>query len=176
MKRKRICRHCRDHFYPDPRSYRPTTSGKKVSTQRYCPKPECRAASHRSSNKIFWKKDDGIRSRNAVACRAWRKKNKAYWAQRREKDPVYTKGNREQQKRRDKQRRGDLANTDTIEALRRDKLGRIRHLIHLANTDPIRVPWTLVAEEIRLFLVWLGRLANTNAIDPFPGNNQESVA
>jgi hypothetical protein len=161
MKRKRLCRKCWELFLPDPRSYRPTKEGRKVSTQHYCSKPECRQESHRRSQHIFWKHDSEVRARNVVACRSWRANHKDYWWQRREKDPAYTKRNVELQRRRD---RGDLANTDSIGGLWREKLDRIGILIHLANTDPMKISWPLVSEEIRLLLRWLGRLANTNSI------------
>jgi hypothetical protein len=119
--------------------------------------------------------DGELRARNKLASRAWRKKNQGYWRERREHDRDYTNRNRELQRRRDAQDRVDLANTDTIGAIRREKLKRIGVLIHLANTDPIQVSWTLVSEEIRLFLQWRERLANTNAIDSSMTNETQSL-
>lgn len=163
MRRQRKCRKCREQFYPDPRSYRPMpeTPAIRMSAQRYCPKPECKQASRRQTNKKYWMKDPELRQRNMLACRSWRKKNKRYWKKRRQHDPAYTKRNRELQRRRDQV---DLANTDTINSLRQEKLKRIRLLVDLANTDPIQISTILISEEILLFLMWRERLANTNTI------------
>jgi hypothetical protein len=43
-------------------------------------------------------------------------------------------------------------------------LNRILFFVHLANTDSTNVAWTLVSEEICLYLKWSSRLANTNSI------------
>lgn len=174
MRRQRKCRKCRELFYPDPRSYFPMKGNpaKRKSAQRYCSKPECKQASRRETNKKYWMKDPELRQRNKLACRSWRKKNKGYWKKRRREDPAYTKRNRELQRRRD---HVDLANTDTITTLRHEKLKRIGVLIDLANTDTIKIPETLISEEILLFLMWRERLANTNAIAGVGGDKRQSA-
>lgn len=163
MKRKRKCQKCRELFYPDPRSYRPMAGNPTIrkSCQHYCSKPGCKQASRRETNKKQWMKDPELRERNSLASRCWREKNKGYWRKRRRRDPAYTKRNRERQRRRDQV---DLANTDTINSLRYEKLKRISILVDLANTDPIKISTTLISEEIVLFLMWRERLANTSTI------------
>ena len=117
--------------------------------------------SHGRSQEEFARSDPDMRARNVLACRSWRGNNREYWRNRRENNPGYTKHNVELQRRRD---RRDLANTDSIKLFQREKLKRIGILIHLANTESITVPWTTVSEEIRLYLKWQMRLANTNSI------------
>jgi hypothetical protein len=175
MKRQRKCRHCRDPFLPDPRSYHlpKEGNGKPQSNQHFCSKPECQKASHQHSNRTHWKKDIKVRERNAASSCAWRQKNKSYWGQWRADHPEYVKRNREQQKRRDG---SNLANTDTIRSVQCEKLDRIRFHIHLANTDATRVSWQLITDEICLFLRWRERLANTNSIAPKAPNNTQSSA
>lgn len=175
MKRQRKCWHCHVLFLPDTRSYHlpKEGNGKPRSTQHFCSKPECRKASHQRSNHTHWMRDPEVRERNAVAAQAWRKSNKDYWREWRAAHPEYVKGNREQQKRRD---RSDLANTDSIRSVQCEKLDRIRFLIHLANTDARRVSWRLISDEICLFLRWRERLANTNSIDWKATNNSQSAA
>ena len=156
MKRKKKCRGCGDSFVANPRCKRG-----KINSQQHCTKPTCQKKSHQQSQEKYWMKDALYRERHRISARCWRKKNPDYWRRYRQTHPEMVKRNREQQRRRDK---ADLANTDTIPTLRREKLRRIGHLIHLANTDSIKVEKNLISQEILLFLMWKERLANTNSI------------
>lgn len=177
MNWSRKCRQCQALFIPDARSRRAIgKTDERRATQRFCSKPECQKASHQRSNRMFWKKDPECRTRNVLACRAWRQENKAYWQKRRERDKEYTERNRELQKRRDAKRRGDLANTDAIKPLQREKLSRILGFVDLANTDATKMSWMLVSEEICLYLMWLSRLANTNLMAKVIVDNPQSCA
>lgn len=173
MNRQRKCRQCRDLFLPDPRSYRPTKNRSiRVSPQRFCSKPECRRESRRRSHRACVQKKPDYREKCRLAARRWRKKHGGYWQKYRDEHPEAVKRNRNLQRRRDAQAKGDLANNNTIQALHSEKLSRIDILIDLANINSIPVSWTVVSEQIVAFLRWSSRLANIKAI----GNRKTSSA
>ena len=172
MNRKRKCRKCRELFLPDPRSYRPTKDGRKVSAQHYCSKSECQTESDRQSHRTHIQKNPLYRQKQLLSARRWRKKNSGYWRDRREESPKVAERNRVLQRQRDARSKGNLANINSIKAVRSEKLNRIGILIDLANINSIEVPCTVVTEEIVAFLRWSSHLANIKAI----GNRRNSSA
>jgi len=172
MKRQRKCRHCREMFLPDSRSYRPTEGGRKVSAQHYCSKPECQHTSQLQSRRASLKKNPLYRQKCLMAARRWRKKHRRYWRERRLKHAEVVKRNRLLQKRRDTRSKVNLANNNPIGAVYAEKLHRIEALVDLANIKPIEVTWTVVSDEIVSFLKWSSHLANIKAI----GNRRPSSA
>ena len=172
MHRKRKCRKCRELFLPDPRSYRPTISGRKVSAQHYCSKPACQTESDRQSHRKHSQRNPLYRQNQLLSARRWRKKNGGYWHERRQEFPAGAKRNRVLQRQRDARSKANLANINSIKAVRIEKLKRIDILIDLANINSIEVPWMTVSEEIDAFLRWSSHLANIKAI----GNRRNSSA
>lgn len=66
------CAKCRRRFIPEPRA---------AGRQRYCPNPECRKASQRSSHRRWGKNNPGIFSgtENTQRVQAWRKAHPDYY-------------------------------------------------------------------------------------------------
>jgi hypothetical protein len=77
------CRHCREFFPPDLRNR---------YHQRYCAKPECRAASKRASQRQWESRpenrDYNRSAEKAAKVRAWQASNPGYWKRRRGKKSV----------------------------------------------------------------------------------------
>lgn len=175
MKRKRKCHKCRELFLPDPRSYRPTTNGRKVSAQHYCSKPACQTESDRQSHRKHIQKNPLYRQTQLLSARRWRKKNGGYYRERREEFPAVAKRNRVLQRQRNARSKANLANINSIKAVRIEKLKRIDILIDLANINSIQVPWMTVSEEIVAFLRWSSRLANIKAIGKGKNSSAQSL-
>ncbi len=82
MKRmkKRMCRHCRRLFLPDPRNQ---------NRQNYCSKPSCRKAGKAASQKRWLNKSENKDyfkgPENVERVREWRKKHPYYWKRSRSK-------------------------------------------------------------------------------------------
>ncbi len=82
MKRikKRMCRHCRRLFVPDPRNQ---------NRQNYCSKPSCRKAGKAASQKRWLNKSENKDyfkgPENVERVREWRKQNPYYWKRSRSK-------------------------------------------------------------------------------------------
>ena len=156
MRVKKRCRTCPDHFTPDPRSYRPSPSGKgRRSVQVSCPKPECQRQRHRDAcerwhvnNPTY---DDG---------RSPPKREPGYWSMYRAAHPDKTKRNREKQRERDAQRK-NLATRDAITLF---SLGKVHRLINLATRDAIRTPPLRVSEEIVRQMARANHLATRDVI------------
>ena len=72
--RKRKCRHCRELFYPDPRS-----NGR----QKFCSRPECQKASKTESQKRWLNKPENRNyfrgPENVARVQQWRKDHPGYW-------------------------------------------------------------------------------------------------
>ena len=161
MRRRRKCFSCRDYFWPDPRSYRPTGNPViYISPQHFCSKTRCQRFRDRRSRRAYIRKNPLYREKCLQSARRWRKRNSEYWKHYRRTHPLAVKRNRGLQRRRD----ADLANNSSIGSLHAEKLKRIENLIYLANNNPIEVPCTLVSEEIVALLRWSSRLANINPI------------
>lgn len=178
MRRQRKCRHCRDQFLPDPRSYRPPTGNPtiRISPQHFCSKAECQKESARRSHRACVKKNALYRQRQILSARRWRKKNSGYSQKRREEHPRVAERNRFLQRQRDAKAKGNLANINSIKAVRIEKLNRIGVLIDLANINSIEIPCTVVSEEIVAFLQWSSRLANIKVIDTATTDKPQSPA
>lgn len=177
MRRKRQCRKCRELFLPDVRSYHPMGNPTiRISSQHYCSQPQCQQESHRRSHKAHVTKKPLYRQKQLLSARRWRKKNSGYWHKRREERPDVVERNRVLQRQRDAKAKGNLANINSIGAVRIEKLGRIGVLIDLANINSIEVPWTIVSEEIVGFLRWSSHLANIKAIDTATTDKPQSPA
>lgn len=176
MRRQRKCRNCRELFFPDRRSYRPTRENPAlvISPQKFCSKPECQKQSDRESHQTHVKNNPLYRQKQLLSARRWRKKNSGFWGQWRQEHPEVVERNRVLQRRRDAKAKTDLANINSIEAVCAEKLHRIERLIDLANINPIRISWMTVSEEIRSVLKWRWHLANIKPIGNHEKNQPQS--
>lgn len=161
MRVKKRCHYCPELFTPNPRSYRPSPSGKgRRSAQVACSKPECRRRRRRDADRRWHMNNPTYDDAREAEHRQFRKDHPNYSKDYRAAHPDYVNQNREKQRERDAKRK-NLANQD---AMHRFYDGKIRRLIDLANRDAIRTPPIRVSEEIRRYLQWSYRLANQDAI------------
>lgn len=75
------CLCCKQVYIPDPRN---------CFHQRYCPKPECRRASKRASQRKWRAKSHYTRDnvKEAARVRAWQQANPGYWKRRKKRSAV----------------------------------------------------------------------------------------
>lgn len=115
---QRRCKHCGKRIYPRPQN----------PNQHYCKKPECQKARKRQWQRQKTNTDPDYKENQRAAARRWRAKNPDYWRHYRNNHKVYTRKNREQQKRRNQRRIGvpnsTIANMDASNAQKDINPGR----------------------------------------------------
>ena len=86
----RICIHCQSPFRPHH----------KVPNQKFCSNTKCQTARRLIWQKQKLKKDEDYKKNQAIAQKAWAKRNPEYWRNYRKNHPEYVRRNRMLQKRR----------------------------------------------------------------------------
>lgn len=164
MRVKKRCRYCPDIFTPDPRSYRPSLSGKgRRSVQAACPKPDCQAQRHRQADRRWHQNNPAYDDGREAYLRQWRRDHPGHSTDYRKSHPDYEEKNCQRQRERDRKKR-NLGKQDAIERVHEEKLARIGRLINLGKQDAIRTPPTRISEEIRRYLRWSFHLGKQDVI------------
>lgn len=156
MKRRKKCRVCGELFLPYSRSYR---------RQKVCSKESCRKAWARKLWRRWRDQNPLSLGVSAAKSAAWRKEHPGYWREWRKKHPGAVERNREEQRRRNREKRGVIAKPRGLDCVHREKMCRIKALGVIAKTKGIEVVFPVALEGIRRYLGWSWTIAKTKEMD-----------
>jgi hypothetical protein len=116
----------------------------QVQGQRYCERPECQRERRRLWQAGKRREDSDYRANQAAAQRAWAGSHRGYWRTYRLLHPEYCARNRQQQRERDRRRRGGaLAKMDASEGILPVSSGVYRLLPEAAGDLAKMDAWTV---------------------------------
>jgi len=127
-----------------------------VPHQEYCSDPACQKTRKRRWQKEKLAKDSDYRANQAEAQKQWRRRNRDYWRQYREKNPAYTEKNRMGQRERNRRRRSGsgIAKMDELRRKTVIPSGRYRLVpfcnLGIAKMDELIVELAVISGGCRL--------------------------
>ncbi|MBF0547014.1 MAG: hypothetical protein HQM08_21415 [Candidatus Riflebacteria bacterium] len=95
MEEYKKCRYCGKRFVPHP----------AVPFQKYCSEPTCQKARKRAWQKEKLANDKDYKENQKRSQKRWFSENRGYWRSYRNRKPQYTRQNRVQQKKRNREKR-----------------------------------------------------------------------